>query len=45
MLGVKPYIAFPANCREAIDFYTNALGATTTALRRAFAQLSYAVRA
>lgn len=28
MLGVKPYISFSGNCREAIDFYKNALGAT-----------------
>ena len=28
MLGVKPYISFAGNCREAIDFYKNALGAT-----------------
>ena len=28
MLGVKPYIAFRGNCREAIDFYKSALGAT-----------------
>jgi len=27
MLGVKPYIAFKGNCQEAIDFYTQALGA------------------
>ena len=27
MLGVKPYIAFRGNCREAIDFYKKALGA------------------
>ena len=27
MLGVKPYIAFRGNCREAIDFYKQALGA------------------
>ena len=28
MLGVKPYISFTGNCREAIDFYKGALGAT-----------------
>lgn len=27
MIGVKPYIAFRGNCREAIDFYKKALGA------------------
>jgi PhnB protein len=27
MIGVKPYIAFNGNCREAIDFYKEALGA------------------
>jgi PhnB protein len=27
MLGVKPYITFAGNCREAIDFYKEALGA------------------
>ena len=27
MLGVNPYITFKGNCREAIDFYTSALGA------------------
>lgn len=27
MLGVSPYIAFRGNCREAIDFYKQALGA------------------
>lgn len=27
MLGVSPYIAFKANCREAIDFYKSALDA------------------
>ena len=27
MIGVKPYIAFKGNCREAIDFYKEALGA------------------
>ena len=27
MLGVSPYIAFKGNCRQAIDFYTSALGA------------------
>ncbi len=27
MIGVKPYIAFRGNCREAIDFYKQALGA------------------
>ena len=27
MLGVKPYIAYRGNCREAIDFYKKALGA------------------
>jgi PhnB protein len=27
MLGVNPYIAFKGNCREAIEFYRNALGA------------------
>ena len=27
MLGVKPYISFAGNCREAIDFYKQALGA------------------
>jgi PhnB protein len=27
MLGVSPYIAFNGNCREAIEFYKNALGA------------------
>lgn len=27
MLGVNPYIAFKGNCREAIEFYKNALGA------------------
>lgn len=28
MIGVQPYIAFRGNCREAIDFYKSALGAT-----------------
>jgi PhnB protein len=28
MIGVHPYIAFRGNCREAIDFYKQALGAT-----------------
>lgn len=27
MLGVHPYIAFPGNCREAIEFYKAALDA------------------
>jgi len=27
MIGVSPYIAFRGNCKEAIDFYTDALGA------------------
>ncbi len=27
MIGVNPYIAFRGNCREAIDFYKQALGA------------------
>lgn len=27
MLGVNPYIAFRGNCREAIEFYKDALGA------------------
>jgi len=27
MLGVSPYIAFKGNCRQAIDFYKDALGA------------------
>lgn len=27
MLGVNPYIAFKGNCREAIEFYKNALDA------------------
>lgn len=27
MVGVSPYIAFKGNCREAIEFYKNALGA------------------
>ncbi len=27
MPGVTPYIAFKGNCREAIEFYKNALGA------------------
>ena len=27
MIGVQPYIAFKGNCREAIDFYKQALGA------------------
>lgn len=27
MLGVNPYIAFKGNCREAVEFYKNALGA------------------
>ena len=27
MIGVSPYIAFRGNCREAIDFYKEALGA------------------
>ena len=27
MIGVEPYIAFRGNCKEAIDFYKNALGA------------------
>jgi PhnB protein len=27
-VNVNPYIAFKGNCREAIEFYTNALGAT-----------------
>jgi PhnB protein len=27
-MGVNPYIAFKGNCREAIEFYKKALGAT-----------------
>ena len=27
MLGVNPYIAFKGNCRQAIEFYKNALNA------------------
>lgn len=27
MIGVNPYIAFRGNCREAIEFYKQALGA------------------
>ena len=27
MLGVSPYIAFKGNCRQAIEFYKNALDA------------------
>ena len=27
MIGVHPYIAFRGNCKEAIDFYKEALGA------------------
>lgn len=27
MLGIKPYIAFKGDCKEAIDFYKKALGA------------------
>jgi PhnB protein len=27
MLGVSPYIAFKGNCRQAIEFYKDALGA------------------
>lgn len=27
MLGVKPYLTFPGNCEEAINFYKDALGA------------------
>src|ERR1700761_7674140 len=27
MVGVNPYVAFKGNCREAIEFYKNALGA------------------
>lgn len=27
MLGIKPYIAFPGNCAEAVDFYKSKLGA------------------
>ena len=27
MIGVNPYIAFKGNCRQAIDFYRNALNA------------------
>ena len=27
MDGIKPYIAFKGNCKEAIDFYKQALGA------------------
>jgi PhnB protein len=27
MQGIKPYIAFKGNCKEAIDFYKQALGA------------------
>ena len=27
MLGVSPYLAFKGNCREAIEFYQQALGA------------------
>jgi len=38
MLGVSPYIAFKGNCREAIEFYKNALDAevlfTQTSIRR-----------
>jgi len=28
MPGITPYIAFKGNCREAIEFYKSALGAT-----------------
>jgi PhnB protein len=27
MLGINPYIAFKGNCRQAIEFYKDALGA------------------
>lgn len=27
MLGVKPYLTFPGNCSQAVDFYVSALGA------------------
>ncbi|HKP68931.1 MAG TPA: glyoxalase/bleomycin resistance/extradiol dioxygenase family protein [Pyrinomonadaceae bacterium] len=27
MLGIKPYIAFPGNCADAVEFYKNKLGA------------------
>lgn len=27
MIGIHPYVAFRGNCREAIDFYKQALGA------------------
>jgi PhnB protein len=27
MIAVQPYIGFPGNCREAIEFYKDALGA------------------
>src|SRR6185503_5044973 len=27
MQGIKPYIAFKGNCKEAVDFYKQALGA------------------
>lgn len=27
MIGISPYIVFKGNCREAIEFYKNALGA------------------
>lgn len=27
MVGVHPYLAFPGNCREAIEFYKSALNA------------------
>ena len=28
MQGIKPYISFKGNCKEAVDFYTDKLGAT-----------------
>lgn len=28
MLGIKPYLSFNGNCKDAIDFYTACLGGT-----------------
>lgn len=34
MLGVKPYISFPGNCEEAINFYKDSLGAEVAYIER-----------
>ncbi|MFN6964503.1 MAG: VOC family protein [Pyrinomonadaceae bacterium] len=34
MIGVKPYVAFPGNCEEAVNFYKDALDAELLYLER-----------